>query len=245
MVALDQIVASSGAAVLGAILGSFISTAAARGAEGRSALGGRSHCDQCRQPLGYRQMVPVASFVALGGRCSVCAAEIPRMHVYGEIAGAFAAFATVLLTSPPYWLPGLSLAALLIFVSVFDVRTFRIPDLASGMVAAFGLLAARVRGDALEALATALVALATLWAAQALFKQIRNKPGLGLGDVKLISALSLWTGPLLTPVAVTLSCGFALAWLAAQGQLRSPHRLPFGPFISLGFWFVALGRASA
>jgi leader peptidase (prepilin peptidase)/N-methyltransferase len=48
---------------------------------------GRSQCDACGRPLRWFELVPVASYLALRGRCRTCAAALPRVHLLRETAG--------------------------------------------------------------------------------------------------------------------------------------------------------------
>ena len=72
--------------LLGAFVGSYANVVAARG--WREASRGRSHCDSCARPLAARELVPVLSFVALGGRCRTCGGPIGATVLARELAGA-------------------------------------------------------------------------------------------------------------------------------------------------------------
>lgn len=56
------------AALLGACMGSFLNCMAWRVVHGESVLRGRSHCDACGHMLGARDLVPIVSYLASGGR---------------------------------------------------------------------------------------------------------------------------------------------------------------------------------
>ncbi len=76
------------AAVAGAVLGSFSGVVADRG--WRGALHGRSACAGCGATLRWWELVPVASHLALRGRCARCGARIPSSLLLRELAGAAA-----------------------------------------------------------------------------------------------------------------------------------------------------------
>lgn len=63
--------------LVGMAVGSFLNLCIDRVPAGESLLRPRSRCDACRRPLAARDLIPVASYVALGGRCRHCAAPIP------------------------------------------------------------------------------------------------------------------------------------------------------------------------
>ena len=76
------------AALLGACMGSFLNCMAWRVVHGESVLRGRSHCDACGHMLGARDLVPIVSYLASGGRCRYCGAKLSSRHVWGEVMGA-------------------------------------------------------------------------------------------------------------------------------------------------------------
>lgn len=230
------------AAAAGAAVGSFCGTAAVRGAGGATALVGRSRCDACGVPLGFLATAPLVSFVRLGGRCATCRAPIALVHPAAEAAGAVAGLALVWLAPPGLWVPGGVALAASLYGSAFDAGTQRIPDLAPIAIAAMGLASAWIFGELAPAAVTGAVAGGLLLALALGFRGAAGRSGLGLGDVKLTAALATWTGPLLTPLAVSSAALLGLAWFALRGRLRSGERLAFAPFLCLAFWPAALGR---
>ena len=74
------------AAVAGAAAGSFGGVIASRGL--RDSLGGRSRCDHCGRTLAWYELLPLASYVALRGRCRTCGAQIGRGLLAWEASGA-------------------------------------------------------------------------------------------------------------------------------------------------------------
>jgi leader peptidase (prepilin peptidase) / N-methyltransferase len=72
-------------AALGGTVASYAGVVHARGWAGSTA--GRSQCDGCGRTLRWFELVPVASFVALRGRCRTCGAILPRRHLLTETLG--------------------------------------------------------------------------------------------------------------------------------------------------------------
>jgi leader peptidase (prepilin peptidase)/N-methyltransferase len=231
-------------AAVGAVLGSFVSTLAIRAATGRSALVGRSACDDCGVNLRFGETAPIWSYVRLRGACAACGARIDPAHPLGEIAGAVSGAVVVLLAPPQTWAPLVATGAALLFAATFDARRLRIPDAVSLIVAGAGLLVAVSEDRWLEAAMTGLAVGLLLIGGRAAFRRARGRTGLGLGDVKLLAALAVWTGPTLAPLGVALAASLAFAWAYREGRL-SPLPLAFGPFIAAAFWPLVLGRTSA
>ncbi|WP_432570893.1 prepilin peptidase [Kineococcus sp. SYSU DK005] len=75
------------AGLLGAVAASFCALVAARLPAGLS-LAEPSHCDSCQRRLRPLELVPVASWLLLRGRCRSCRAAVPARYVLAEVACA-------------------------------------------------------------------------------------------------------------------------------------------------------------
>ena len=126
-----------------------------------------------------------------------------------------------------------SYAAVLLRLSVEDVRTGYLPDRWVLPLGAAGLLlsAAGLLQPLSEALAGLLFGGGMLWLIRRL-----SRGGMGGGDVKLAAAIGIWTGwPAVLPallLAFLLGSALALV-LLARGRSRR-ETLPFGPFLAAG-----------
>lgn len=76
------------AGVLGLFVGSFVNVVAYRVPEGLSVAGPRSFCPTCHSQLRWWENVPVASWIALGGRCRVCRQPISPRYPLVELGTA-------------------------------------------------------------------------------------------------------------------------------------------------------------
>ena len=230
-----------GAVALGACAGSFTVTAALRSIRSEQSLTGRSHCDGCGAPLGFLQTVPVLSFAGLGGACAACGARIDAVHLAGEVIGGLVALVAVEAVAAPTSVILAALGLVLLASAVVDAKTQHLPD---GLtVTAGALCAARValEGGPSLALGVAIAAatFGVLEIARRAFMALRRRPGLGLGDVKLITALSIWLGTA-TPWAVLGASAAGLAWLAVWRP--KDGKIAFGPMIAGAAWIIGLGR---
>ena len=87
--------------VSGLVIGSFLGLASLRLPTGRDIVFGRSRCGGCGAPLTPQHMVPVVSYLCLGGRCGRCRSVIPARYPLIELAAAVVgAVAGATLSSP-------------------------------------------------------------------------------------------------------------------------------------------------
>ncbi len=138
--------------------------------------------------------------------------------------------AAVLLTLGPPALPPAAAGVLVLSLTaaaLVDIRRRLIPDTASLAIFALGLAMAPA-DHRLERLAVAAVTLAALLAVHLIHRLGRGEDGVGLGDVKLLAAMSVWLSPLFAPLLIALAClsGLAqrtVARRAEPGVALAPH----------------------
>lgn len=142
---------------------------------------------------------------------------------------------------------GGGLGVLMISMAVVDARRFIIPDELTAAALALGFLHATIQSSdmVVEALTSAVLrgvvlALAFL-SLRVLYRYIRGREGIGLGDVKLASVAGVWLDWPTIPVAIEIAALAALAIyvvrLSYKGRrVRSTARLPFGLFFAPAIW---------
>jgi leader peptidase (prepilin peptidase)/N-methyltransferase len=223
--------------LIGAVIGSFAVTCAMRAAAERPWATGRSACDHCHTSLGYAATTPIIGYAAARGRCRHCAARIDALHPAGELAGAL-----ILMTAPGDLAESVLHAGLgfcLLSIAVFDLKTFRIPNIASLTILLSGLILAKTQ----DRLAAALATVGCVWLAftllRARFRRSRNTDGLGGGDIKLMAASASWLAPEAAPWVVLIAALSALLWVKTR-RIKSGDRLAFAPFIAVGVWSTVL-----
>lgn len=166
------------------------------------------------------------------------------------VATAYAAVLVVALATRampfPILLLSAALGAALVWLSIVDVRTYRLPNpLTMGLTGA-GLLAAYVLdpSDVVPHVLAAAGSFAFLTGANFLYLTLRGQDGIGGGDAKLLAAAGAWTGPEGALSILLMATLLALAAVAASAVLgQRPDRqtrLPFGPFLGLALWITWL-----
>ena len=120
------------AALLGSLIGSFGNVVVYRLPRGESIAYPGSRCPNCGRHLGVFDLVPVLSYLALGGRCRTCKTRISPRYPLVELAMA-ALFAALVLRYPPLEyglavLPLLAVTAMLVMAALIDVEHYVLPD---------------------------------------------------------------------------------------------------------------------
>lgn len=231
-------------------VGSFLGTVAVRYETGHSWAAGRSECDSCRSPLGAFELVPIASWIGLKGRCGHCDEAISIRYPAVELAALVIGLTSILLLPGTNGILGAVLGWTLLLVALVDIKTFRIPDLCSLSLLAAGLANAGAQGgwtDIVERALAALIGGAVLIVVSISYRKLRGTSGLGGGDVKLVAAAGAWVGLTGLPFVILTATFAALAWVilcsVRQGQAVSfQAKLPFGPFLAIGFWAMWLAQ---
>lgn len=72
--------------MMGAVLGSFICCQVRRTFRRRKEKW--SYCESCKKKLGWRDKIPIISWLLLGGKCRYCNKAIGKMELTSEIVGA-------------------------------------------------------------------------------------------------------------------------------------------------------------
>jgi leader peptidase (prepilin peptidase)/N-methyltransferase len=227
-------------------IGSFLGLLVQRLPDGAPIARGRSRCDHCGTPLRVRDLVPILSWLAAGGRCRYCRQPLGWFYPGVELAALVVALAAVLIDGGQRaWLDCL-LGWSLLALGWIDLRSWLLPDALTLPLIVAGLAASFIfdPDQLTERALGAALGYASLMAIAALYRALRGREGLGGGDAKLLAASGAWLGATTLPQVVLLA---ALSALAAAACLRLAgirlgihSALPFGPFLALATWALWL-----
>ena len=233
------------AAALGACIGSFLNVCIYRLPLGRSIVRPASACPHCGRGLAWFENVPIASFVALRGRCRGCGAPISIRYPTIEVLTA-AMFAL----GWWYFGPGVLLASRLVFgcalIALFaiDLEHHLLPNAITlpGIVVGFAFSFVTEPGG-LASLVGIVVGGGVLWAIAETYFRLRHEEGLGMGDVKMLAMIGAFLGWKLTLVSLmlaSLSGSIIGVFLIVTQRGGLKYALPFGTFLALGAAAAAL-----
>ncbi len=258
------------AIVAGLLLGSFLNVCIARLPQHRSIAWPGSHCPLCKAAIQPIDNIPLLSFLLLRGRCRACRARISWRYplVEAGLAVLFAFAAVRFGQQPVALIEAAMLSFFLLGLLFMDWETFRLPDsftlpgavlgLAQSLLPGGGLIPslrlARAAPMALphwapiiSSLAGALGGAGLLLMIRQLYRLLRRREGMGLGDIKLAALLGAWLGVagagLSLMLAVLLGATAGLLLIARGRQSTATLRLPFGTFLCVsGLLTLFLGE---
>lgn len=223
----------------GLLIGSFLNVVIYRVPEKQNIVTTRSHCMSCGYELKWYDLVPLFSYLALGGKCRKCKAKISVQYPLIEVLNGglyVAAFAK--------W--GLSVDSLLycllfsalIALSVIDFRTYEIPIGINGCILLLGVLQVVFH---LSLWKDYLIGFLAVSLPLYLIFMITKGRGIGGGDVKLMAVCGLVIGWQNIILAFFLGCIIGSVIHVLRMRLSGEsHVLAMGPYLSLGVMIAAL-----
>ena len=194
-----------------------------------------SHCMSCGHKLGWRDMVPVFSYLFLRGRCRQCGARISIqypliealngvLYVVVFMAGGFT-FSSVLY-------------CLMIVIAVIDERTYQIPVSQNLFLGLLGIIMTVY--DFRHILSHIIGAVIVSLFLYGLYYFSSGK-AIGGGDIKLMAYAGLLLGAKNIIFAFILACilGSVIHTIRMKVSKRN-NLLALGPYLSAGIFIAAL-----
>lgn len=137
---------------------------------------------------------------------------------------------------------GAVLAGWLAWLALVDADRFLLPDILTLPLMGAGLVLAMTEAGAglIHHAIGAGAGFCLIWGVDAVYRLRTGRPGIGLGDAKLLAAAGAWLGWMDLPGVLVLASGAGLAWTVGRSlaRRRAPRHIPFGPFLAAGFWGV-------
>ena len=231
--------------VLGSIWGSFCNVCIYRLPNNDSVVTKRSFCRSCKNKIKWYDNIPLLSFIFLRGKCRTCNNKISSQYFLVELISAIS-FLSI------YFIYGISITTLLLiilsifFIIIFfiDLKHFIIPNeltfplMLIGFIKSFDPnLNQTIFPNYINSLLGGLLGYTVIWLIIFLYKKIRNKDGMGLGDAKLMAVVGFWFGWVSVPFTIFISSAVALVLVVPSLIKKTRNmsaQIPFGPYIIIG-----------
>ncbi len=233
-------------AIIAPAVGSFLGVLVVRLPQGRGIVSGHSRCEHCQHVLGPRDLLPVASWLWLNGKCRYCGASIGTLYPAIELAAlAIVAWAATVI-GDGVLVASCILGWILLALTVTDWRDYLLPDLLTLflLLAGFGIIYLINPEQFLDHIIGAGVGFAGFAILAWAYRVLRGREGLGLGDAKLLGGIGAWVAwqGLASVILIAAALGLlvALARSLMGARLNITDRVPFGAFLAGGAWLVWL-----
>ncbi len=236
--------------VIGLSVGSFLNVLIDRLPRGESIMKKRSHCEGCKKEIAWYDLIPVASFMALSGKCRYCRSPIAWQYPLVEIITAGLFVGAVGIVGEIRGVRDISLlfyylfiVSSLIVVFFADFKYGIIPDkiIYPSILISLGYLFILHPSSFILHLFSALGAFLFFL----IIYLVTHRAGMGLGDVKFSFLLGLFLGfpQIIVALYVAFLTGAAISLILVlwgKKKLRG-GAVPFGPFLVIGtlisfFW---------
>lgn len=212
----------------GSVVGSFLNVVAYRVPIKESLIKGRSHCTTCGKQILNRDLIPVFSWIFLGGRCRFCKSRISSRYMGVELITGLSYLAAYLKLGLSVELAfAVVLFPVLMVLSLWDIDRKEIPYTCSIIIAVLGLasfLTAQMPWYE-HLIGAGIIAVP--------FAVLAFLGAMGGGDVQLMAAAGLLLGWNVVPAAmigIILGAVFGIIIKAVTKE----NLICFGPFLSVG-----------
>lgn len=223
----------------GIVIGSFLNVVIFRAPKKENMVTTRSHCMSCGYQLAWYDLIPLFSWLALGGKCRKCKAKISVQYpliegLNGILYLAVFARYDISIESLLYCL----LFSALLALSVIDFRTYEIPVGFNYFILALGLI--RVLTDR-ENWLDYVIGLVCVSAVLAVIYYVSGGAAIGGGDVKLMAATGLVLGWQKNIFAFVAGCILGSVIHSIRMKVsKEGHQLAMGPYLAMGVAIAAL-----
>ncbi len=222
--------------IAGLLVGSFLNVVIFRLREAESLVFGSSKCQKCQTQIKAYDLVPVISFIILGGRCRACREKISIQ--YPIVEGL-----TALLFALSYYVYGLSwmsvlsafTLSLLLVIVVFDLRELMVPEVLSWLLFGMALIGMILLNY--DKIGSVILGGLVSGGVIALLVFISRGKWMGDGDIKIALAIGLFLSfpaAIFSVFASFISGAVVGTVLIAMKRKSGKDRLPFTPFLLFG-----------
>ena len=225
--------------IFGITIGSFLNVCIYRIPLGESIVMAPSHCMTCGRKLKWYDMVPVFSWLVLGGKCRNCKSKISVQYpiiegVNGILYVMICAVNGLEWSSVIYCF----MASALLVLSIIDWRTYEIPFGINVFLFVLGIAMTILdRGNLVEH----LIGMICVSGLLGILYLLTGGRAIGGGDIKLMFACGLILGWKLILLAFFLGCIIgSVVHIVRMSVKKAGRMLAMGPYLSAGILLAAL-----
>lgn len=221
--------------ICGACIGSFTNVLIYRIPRNLPFVYDTSACPECKKRIMPHDLIPIASYIALKGKCRHCSSRIsPRYPLIELLCGILAVLAVKLYSFTPSAALYFAMFILLVAVAFIDIDFMIIPD---GLVIALAITAIAIAVSERDISLLWRILGAFVLSAPMAILNLFIKEAFGDGDIKLLFVCGFALGFRLVIlcgfIAVVLGGIHGVCIIAAKKKYKDTH-IPFGQYICIG-----------
>lgn len=225
--------------LFGIVIGSFLNVCILRIPMHETIVTERSHCMSCGYQLSWYDMIPVFSWLCLGGRCRRCKSKIsPQYPIIEALNGCLYVLIFIVCDFSIRSILYCLCASALIVLSVIDWRVYEIPVGINVFILVLGVLQVVIDHKNWSLYLIGLLAVSIVLELILLLSKGR---AIGGGDVKLMAAAGLLLGWKRIILAFFIGCILgSVIHITRMKVSGADHVLAMGPYLSAGILIAAL-----
>ncbi len=230
--------------IIGTVFGSFYNVVGYRIPKGESILYPSSHCPKCNHKLKPMELIPILSFLFLGGKCKNCGEKISWFYpIFEFTSGILFALCFVVFGYSLECLFYIVFISMLLIIIISDYQTMIIPD--SVLIVSLGILTViKFFMSSIEVVGMSLLAGVGAFIFMLLLKLFGDflfkKESMGGGDIKLMAIYGFVLGFPMSIVSVFLAAIIGLPISLLVLKSKKNHEIPFGPFLAISAIVIVL-----
>lgn len=223
--------------ILGILCGSFFNVVGYRLPKEESIVFPASHCPNCNHKLGPLELIPIISYIFLGGKCKECKQKISIIYpIFEFVTGIMFALSYYLFGFSSNYIISLIACSVLLIIIISDLRYLIIPDevLLIGIILIL-LVKMYVGGWqlGLETLIDGIIGFLIMYLVKIIGDFMFKKESMGGGDIKLLFFFGLFLGWELSLISIFIASFIGLPISLYILLKNKSHIIPFGPFLSI------------
>ncbi len=229
--------------IYGLVIGSFLNVCILRIPKKESIVTERSHCVKCGNTIQWYDLVPLFSYLFLGGKCRYCKEKISIQYPIVEAANAI--LYCIVVASHGWNVESLLFclcSSALLALSVIDWRTYEIPLSFNIFIGCLGLVRICFNLNCWLDYVIGFFAVSVfLCIVDCICRVAIGRQGVGGGDIKLMAATGLLIGWKAGILSLMLGCVLgAIIHTILMRVSKKEHVLAFGPYLSMGVFISML-----
>lgn len=198
------------------------------------------YCPLCKSSLAWYDVIPLISYITLKGKCRTCNGTISYLYPTIELL-TLCSFFALFWYIPYQYLFAYSLFFSSLIICIYtDAQTMLLSRFTTIWFAPIGIVLSYygcLPISTTQSIVGALSAYCFLYAVAKSYELLRKHPGMGLGDVELLTLIGAFVGfygwwfTLL--IASLLGSFVGLLGVYFSRTSITSYKIPFGPFLSL------------